>query len=132
MLTIGWPLTFLRHGQIYAPIHLYGENVEKSYSQNVLKTYGWKVQCMIKVIKLFSNNQNLVPWGLSVLAPGLYTCLYKIVQFLNVFFSETTWAISTIHVFHMGPSVKRVLIIYANGSAPLNKMAAMPVYGKNT
>ena len=27
-------------GQICVPIHLYGENVEKSFSQNVLKTYG--------------------------------------------------------------------------------------------
>ena len=30
----------------------------------------------------------------------------------------------------MGPPVKRGLIIYSNGSAPLNKMAAMPIYGK--
>ena len=30
----------------------------------------------------------------------------------------------------MGPSVKRVLPIRSNGSAPSNKMAAMPVYGK--
>ena len=29
----------------------------------------------------------------------------------------------------MGPSVKGVLIICSNGSAPLNKMAAMPIYG---
>ena len=28
----------------------------------------------------------------------------------------------------MGPSVK----VYSNGSAPLNKMAAMPIYGKKT
>ena len=28
------------------------------------------------------------------------------------------------------PSVKRILIIYSNGSAPWNKMAAMPICGK--
>ena len=28
----------------------------------------------------------------------------------------------------MRPSVERVLTIWSNGSAPLNKMAAMPVY----
>ena len=30
MMILGWPLTFLQQGQIY---HLYGENVEKSFSQ---------------------------------------------------------------------------------------------------
>ena len=30
----------------------------------------------------------------------------------------------------MGPSVQRMLTICSNGSAPLNKMAAMPIYGK--
>ena len=30
----------------------------------------------------------------------------------------------------MGPSVEEVLSICSNGSAPLNKMAAMPIYGK--
>ena len=30
----------------------------------------------------------------------------------------------------MGPSVKRVLTIYSNGSAHLNKMATMPIYGR--
>ena len=30
----------------------------------------------------------------------------------------------------MGPSVERMLTICSNGSAPLNKMAAMPIYGK--
>ena len=32
----------------------------------------------------------------------------------------------------MGPSVERLLIICLNGSVPLNKMAAMPIYGKIT
>ena len=29
--------------------------------------------------------------------------------------------------FYLGPSVERVLTISSNGSAPLNKMAAMPI-----
>ena len=33
-------------------MHLYGENVEMSFSQNVLKTKGWNLQCMIKLLKL--------------------------------------------------------------------------------
>ena len=35
MMTVSGPLTFLRQGQICVPMHLYGENVEKSFSQNV-------------------------------------------------------------------------------------------------
>ena len=41
MITLGWPLTFLRQGQI---MHLYGENTEKSFSQNMLKINGWNLQ----------------------------------------------------------------------------------------
>ena len=80
------------------------------------------------IIKTFSYNQNFVPWGLSVLASGLYTCI-KIVKFLNVFISETAWAIFS--RFHIGP-VEKLLIICSNDSAPLNKVAPMPIYGKNT
>ena len=86
MMTVGWPLIFLRQCQMCVPIHLYGENVEKSFSQNVLKDNGQNLQCMTNVVKLFSYNQNFVPWGLT-------TSL--------------------------------------NGSALLNKIAAMPIYGKN-
>ena len=60
-MTLGWPLTFLRQGQIRVPMHLYGENVEKSFSQNVLKTDGWNLQWVIKGVKHFSYNQNFVP-----------------------------------------------------------------------
>ena len=40
MMTLGSPFTFLRQGQICVPVHLYGENVEKSLSQNLLKANG--------------------------------------------------------------------------------------------
>ena len=43
MMTLGWPLTFLSQGQIFVPMHLYVENIEKSFSQNVLKTNGWNL-----------------------------------------------------------------------------------------
>ena len=36
-------------------------NVEKSFSQNVWKTYGGNLQCVIKVVKHFSYNQYFVP-----------------------------------------------------------------------
>ena len=52
MVIVGWPLTFLWQGQICIPMHLYGENVEKSFSQNVLKTNGWNLQRMIKACPL--------------------------------------------------------------------------------
>ena len=75
MMTVGWPLAVLRQGQICVPVHLYGENVEKSFSQNVLKINDWNLQWVIKVVNHFSYNQNFVPWGLSALATGLYTCI---------------------------------------------------------
>ena len=52
----------------------------------------------------------------------------KAALFLNILFSESSRAIFT--RFHTGPSVERILTICSNGSAPLNKMAAMPIYGK--
>ena len=76
MMTLSWPLTFLRQDQICVPMQLYGENVEKFFSQNVWKTNGCNLQCVIKVVKYFSNNQNFVLWGLSALATGLYTCIH--------------------------------------------------------
>ena len=38
MMILDLPLTVLRQCQISVPMHLYGENVEKSFSKNVLKT----------------------------------------------------------------------------------------------
>ena len=36
MMTVRGPLIFLRQGQICVPMHFYGENIEKLFSQNVL------------------------------------------------------------------------------------------------
>ena len=95
---------------------------------------------MYELLKRFSPNQNFVPWGLSTLAPGLYTCIK--LKFSNVF-TETTWAIFT--RFHGvegrvgrvgggggggGASVERVLTVCSNGCMQLNKMASMPIYGE--
>ena len=53
MMVMSWPLTFLRQGQICTLIHLYVENVEKSFSWYVLKTNGWNLQFVNKEIKLY-------------------------------------------------------------------------------
>ena len=58
----------------------------------------------------------------------LYTCI-KLCNFLNVFISETTWAIFTIS---FGAFCWKGIDNCLNGSVPLNKMASMPIYGKNT
>ena len=71
------PFDLLRQGQICVHMYLYGENVEKSFSQNVLKTNGWNLQYVIKEVKRCSYDQNFVPWGFSALPLG-YT-QYKIV-----------------------------------------------------
>ena len=63
MMTLGWHLTFLRQDQICVPMHLSGENVEKSFSQNVLKTNGWNLQWVIKVEEHLSIAKILSPGG---------------------------------------------------------------------
>ena len=60
----------------------------------------------------------LCPWAVY---------MYKITQSLNDF-SET--ALPVFSRFHMEPSVEEVLSVYSNGSAPLNKLATMPICGK--
>ena len=52
-------------------IHLSGEKVEKSVSQNIFKTNGRNVQHMIKVVELFRNHKKL---GFRP-CHGLYTCI---------------------------------------------------------
>ena len=128
-MTVGWPLTFLRQGQLWVPLHLYGENIEQSFYHNELKTKDWNLQCMIKVVKCFSYYQKFCHLG--VLCPCSWAIyMYKIVLFLNAFFCVIVWEIFT--RFNMEPSVERVLTISSNGFALLNKMAAMPIYGKST
>ena len=65
IMVVGWPLTFLRQGQICALEHLYEETVGKSFCQNVLKTNGWNIQSMIKFFFFFffSYNKYFVPRG---------------------------------------------------------------------
>ena len=56
------------------------ENVDKSFSHNVLKTNNCFLQCMVihVVVKLFSNNQIFAIRGLSFLAPGLCTSINSV------------------------------------------------------
>ena len=49
-------------------------------------------------------------WFVIVAVPGLFSYLF----------------------FHMGPSVKGVLIVYSNHSALFNKMEALHIFSKNT
>ena len=51
----------LRPYEQYRPMHLYGESIENSVSQNVLKTNGWNLQYIITVANPFSYNQHLHP-----------------------------------------------------------------------
>ena len=80
MMILEWPLTCSWQGQIFFSIFLYVGNVEKSFSQNVLKTNGWNLQCMIKLVKRFSYNQNFVPRELSALAYLLTSSLKQLDQ----------------------------------------------------
>ena len=62
---------------------------------------------------------------IKLLSPCLWAMyIYKIVQFLN--------SSSNFTRFHMVPSVERILAIYSNSPVPLNKIVAIPIYGKST
>ena len=82
MMILGWPLFFLRQGQICISIQCF----EKSFSQSVLKTNGWNLQYIIKVIKLLVT--------VNMLSSGVICqCLwakykYKTMLSLNVFFPD--------------------------------------------
>ena len=54
--------------------------------------------------------------------------MYNIEKFLNAFFSYA--ALLVLIEFHMEPSVIGRVKICTNGSASLNKLAAMPINGK--
>ena len=69
---------------------------------------------MIKVGKLFIYNQNVVLWGLSALALGLYT-------YIKLFNLKMSSILKLLDQFSP---------ICSKGSALLNKMATMPIYGK--
>ena len=51
-------------------MHVYGENIENSVSQNVLKTNDWNLQYMIKVANPCSYNQKFVPGSYLPLPMG--------------------------------------------------------------
>ena len=108
-------------------MYLYGENAEKIFSANVLKTKA-EIYNVSELFKLFSYNQNFVPWGLCALVPGLKTCI----KLCNFEMSSSLKPLAIFTRFNMGPSVERILTISSYGSTPLNKMAAMPICGKNT
>ena len=80
---------------------------------------------MTKEANPFSYNQNFVPKIIFPCPWAIY--IYKIVQFLNVF-SKTARSIFT--RFNMVPSFEGVFSICSNGSAQLNTMTTMLVYGE--
>ena len=49
--------------------------------------------------------------------------------FSNIFFSETAWPIKA--KFYVEPPWEGGTKVYINGPGHMNKMAALPIYGKN-
>ena len=56
-------MTFSWQCQIFVPMHLYGKNIEKLFSENLLKTNGLNLQCMITVVNLLRASKVLSPGG---------------------------------------------------------------------
>ena len=56
----------------YDKVSVPTRNVEKSFSKNVVKTNGWNLQFMIKVVKLVIYSQNFIPCGYLPLPQGFF------------------------------------------------------------
>ena len=110
-----------------------GKIVEKSFKKSVLKSNSWNLQCVIKVVNHFSDNKILSPGGYLSLSLGyinvlnciIFVCLFLWNRLSN-FHQISHWAFCW--------KAERGLLlkgsISLNGSATLNKMVAMPIYGK--
>ena len=72
----------------------------------------------------FSFNQNVVPWGLSAHASGLYTCIKS----CNI---SMSFSLTNFHQISHWFSVKAVWSFCLNSSALLNKMATVMPNLKN-
>ena len=106
---------------------MYEENVEKSFSQNILKTNGWNLQCMIKIVIILVT---IKFWPLGIICPCPWAIyMYKIVCLYNIM-SSSLKPLEQFLPDYMGRYVERVLTICSNYSAPLKKMAVMQIYGK--
>ena len=83
------------------------------------------MQCIIKIVNLFSYNQNFVLWELSALVPWLCTCKYLCIFFFFFFFffffSKTAWAIFITFC-------RKVLSVCLNGSALLINITKTRLY----
>ena len=111
MMTLGWHLTFLRQAQICILWLVWG-NLEKSVSQDVLKTNGCNLQCMIKAANPFSNNQYCTPHPPPPPPTHTHT------QFSSPSYQISYWAVC-----------RRAIINLFNDPASI-KMAAMHIYVK--
>ena len=132
MMIIGWPLTFF---VARSNLHFYrfvvwvgvGGELKNHFFQYIFMTNSWNLQCVTKV----RWNQNFAPWGLFALTSVLYTGFKpwnlqtsSSLKPLDRFSPDFTWGLLSKGCWHFK--------ICSNGSASLNKMAAMPIYGKNT
>ena len=78
---------------------------------------------MIKVVNLVSYNLNFIPWGYLPLPLGFVHVLNPMNLHMVSFLKPLA---------NIGPSVEVVLRICSNAFSLLNKMATMPIFGKNT
>ena len=65
------------------------------YKIRLQKRFLWNLQQMSKMIRPFRWHQNFVPWGLSVCAPGLYTCIKSYKNCIKLDFKEIFFKLAT-------------------------------------
>ena len=119
MMILAWPLMFLQYGQICIPILLYGEKLKNHFPKMYLKTNGWNLQFMIKVVKPFRNDQTFVPCEFSALVhKRIYLVIFKHLFLWN--------HLTNSHQISHGSFCLRDIDNLLNGYAMLNKMVTFP------
>ena len=78
-----------------------GKILKKSVSQNVFKTYGWNLKCVIKVVNPFIYIQNFVPYVSLPLPLGYMFKHFKIFKCLNNFRQILHWAFCQRGIFNL-------------------------------
>ena len=97
-----------------------GKIVKMSFERQIL-------QEMANGLKVGYSEKKLDPSGWSAPTPGQNTCMIQ--KYSKIFFSGTTWPIKA--QFHRKHLWEGGINVFINNPGHMNKMAAMPIYGKN-
>ena len=84
----------------------------------------------VKMASVFSSPEPLGSQGELIVYQWIRRPSVRRPQCSNIFFSETAWPIKA--KFYVEPPWEGGTKVYINGPGHMTKMAATPIYGKNT